>query len=101
MVLQKIIMKHRFKAVTAGNDMDMESRSYINNLSKLVKDKKVNIQLIDDAVKRILTKKFEMGLFDDPFKFSNKEREQQQWNNNENLAGRKINGGKKYCVVEK
>ena len=36
--------------------MDMESRSYINNLSKLVKDGKVNMQLIDDAVKRILEK---------------------------------------------
>ncbi len=55
------------EAVTAGSDMDMESRSYINNLSKLVKDGKVNPELIDDAVKRILIKKFEMGLFDDPF----------------------------------
>src|SRR5664279_2669979 len=69
------------EAVTAGNDMDMESRSYINNLSKLVKDSKVKIELVNDAVKRILTKKFELGLFEDPFKFSNKQREQQQWNN--------------------
>ena len=89
------------KAITAGNDMDMESRSYINNLSKLVKDGKVNMQLVDDAVKRILRKKFEMGLFDDPFKFSNKEREQQQWNNTRKPGGRKINGRKKYRVVEK
>jgi beta-glucosidase len=64
-----------FSAITAGSDMDMESRCYKDNLAQLVKDKKVSIAIIDDAVKRILTKKFELGLFDDPFKFINKERE--------------------------
>src|SRR6476619_236601 len=78
------------KAITAGNDMDMESRSYIKNLSKLVKEGKVRMELIDDAVRRILRKKFEMGLFDNPFRFCNKEREQQQWNNAENLKAEKI-----------
>ena len=73
------------KAVMAGSDMDMESRSYINHLSQLVREGKVKVEVINDAVRRILRKKFEMGLFDDPFKFCNKEREQQQWNNSENL----------------
>ena len=63
-------------AITAGSDMDMESRCYKNNLAQLVKDKKVPLALIDDAVKRILQKKFELGLFDDPYKFCNAEREQ-------------------------
>ncbi len=63
-------------AITAGCDMDMESRCYKNNLAQLVKDKKVPVALIDDAVKRILRKKFELGLFDDPYKFCNAEREQ-------------------------
>ena len=57
------------QAANAGSDMDMESRSYIQNLAKLVKDGKVKMTVIDDAVKRILKKKFEMGLFDDPYKF--------------------------------
>lgn len=73
------------KAVIAGSDMDMESRSYIQNITKLVKDGKVKLSLIDDAVRRILQKKFELGLFDDPYKFSIKEREDQQWNNQQNL----------------
>ena len=72
-------------AVTAGCDMDMESRSYIRNLAALVKAGKVSAVLIDDAVKRILTKKFEMGLFDDPYRFCNETRAAQQWNNAENL----------------
>ncbi len=80
-------------AANAGSDMDMESRSYIQNLSKLVKEGKVKITVIDDAVRRILRKKFEMGLFDDPFRFCNAEREKQQWDNKDNLvAARKIAG---------
>jgi beta-glucosidase len=70
-----------WKAVLAGNDMDMESRSYINNLSKLVKEGKVPMKVIDEAVRRILRKKFELGLFDDPYKFSNAERERKEMNN--------------------
>ncbi|MBK8054476.1 MAG: beta-glucosidase BglX [Saprospiraceae bacterium] len=62
-------------AITAGCDMDMESRSYKNNLAKLVEDGKVSVSLIDDAVKRILYKKFELGLFDDPFKYCNEKLE--------------------------
>lgn len=75
-----------FKAIIAGSDMDMESRSYINNLAQLVKDKKVPISVIDDAVRRILRKKFELGLFDDPFKFCNADRQKKQFNNPENLV---------------
>ena len=72
-------------AANAGSDMDMESRSYIQHLSKLVKEGKVKMTVVDDAVKRILKKKFEMGLFDDPYRFSDAEREKQQWNNAEHL----------------
>jgi beta-glucosidase len=73
-------------AVKAGSDMDMESRSYINHLEKLVKDKKVDVAVVDDAVRRILRKKFEMGLFDDPYKFSNEAREKEQFSNPAHLA---------------
>jgi beta-glucosidase len=72
-----------FNAITAGCDMDMESRCYKNNLAKLVEDGKVPVNLINDAVRRILLKKFEIGLFDDPFKYCNAEREQKELNNPE------------------
>lgn len=68
-------------AITAGSDMDMESRSYKDHLAQLVKEGKVKMQMVDDAVKRILRKKFELGLFDDPYRFSNAEREQKQLSN--------------------
>lgn len=68
-------------AIKAGSDMDMEGHSYTNHLAQLVKEGKVSVALVDDAVSRILTKKFEMGLFDDPYKFCNEERENQALNN--------------------
>ncbi len=68
-------------AITAGADMDMESRCYKNNLAKLISDKKISINLLDDAVKRILKKKFELGLFDNPYKYCNPLRETIALNN--------------------
>ncbi|PZR27301.1 MAG: beta-glucosidase BglX [Citrobacter freundii] len=65
------------KAIIAGSDMDMESNAYRHSLPQLIKDGKVDIALIDDAVKRILRKKFELGLFDDPYRFSSEQREKQ------------------------
>ncbi len=73
------------QAANAGSDMDMESRSYIQHLNKLVKEGNVKMTVIDDAVKRILKKKFEIGLFDDPFKFCDEAREKAQWNNTSHL----------------
>jgi len=72
-------------AINAGSDMDMESRSYINNLAKLVTDKKVSVATIDEAVRRILTKKYELGLFDDPYRFSNADREKTAMNTPEHV----------------
>jgi len=63
--------------------MDMESNSYRDHLAQLVKENKVPITLVDKAVKRVLYKKFELGLFDDPFKFCNPNREQKELNNPE------------------
>jgi len=62
-------------AITAGCDMDMESSAYVEFLPQLVKEGKVPEAMVDDAVRRILKKKFELGLFDDPFKFCDPERE--------------------------
>ncbi|HTD93056.1 MAG TPA: glycoside hydrolase family 3 N-terminal domain-containing protein [Chitinophagaceae bacterium] len=78
-MIQHGLVKDNYEAALAaikgGSDMDMESRSYKNHLATLVKEKKVPLALVDDAVRRILRKKFEMGLFDDPYRFSNAERE--------------------------
>lgn len=63
-------------ALQAGVDMDMQSGFYNDALPQLVKEGKIKETQIDAAVRRILQKKFELGLFDDPYRFSNPEREQ-------------------------
>lgn len=88
------------KAILAGCDMDMESRAYSAHLAALVKKKEVDIKLLDDAVRRILRKKFELGLFKDPYRFSNEAREQSIWNEKTHLdAARDM--GKKSIVLLK
>lgn len=71
-------------AITAGSDMDMESNAYRYHLAELVKEGKVAVDLIDDAVKRILHKKFELGLFEDPYRYSDEKRAEKVLNNPEN-----------------
>lgn len=84
-------------AITAGSDMDMESRCYKNNLAQLVKGGKVDIALVDDAVKRILRKKFELGLFDDPYRFLDADREKKEMNNPEHTKAAREVAAK--CIV--
>ena len=72
-------------AVVAGSDMDMESSLYVSKLVGLVKSGKVDIDLIDDAVKRILRVKYELGLFDDPYKYCNNERSIQELGSDQNM----------------
>ena len=62
-------------SAVAGSDMDMESYAYVNELASLVKEGKVKESYIDDAARRILRVKFELGLFDDPYKYCDEERE--------------------------
>ena len=64
-----------FKAIRAGLDMEMVSECYARNLVSLVKEGKVPVKLLDDAVRRILEQKYKLGLFDDPFRYCDAERE--------------------------
>ncbi|AZB29282.1 beta-glucosidase BglX [Chryseobacterium balustinum] len=88
------------KAINAGTDMDMESRAYMAELPKLVQEGKVDSKLIDDATRRILVKKFEMGLFDDPYRFSNEKRQKQQLNNQENRKFGREFGSKSIVLLK-
>ena len=79
------------KALTAGSDMDMESDAYHQQLVQLVQAGRVNVSLVDDAVRRILRKKFELGLFDNPYRFSDEKREKLVLNDPQNrVAARQM-----------
>lgn len=89
-----------FHCVMAGSDMDMESRAYKNNLIQLVKEGKVPESVINDAVSRILQKKFELGLFEDPFRFCDIEKEKANWNNQEHLEVARDMGRKSIVLLK-
>jgi beta-glucosidase len=62
-------------ALNAGVDMDMQAGFYQSSVAKLVKEGKVKQETVDLSVRRILHKKFELGLFDDPYRYCDAERE--------------------------
>ena len=74
-------------AVKAGSDMDMESHLYIKKIKELIESKKLDIELVDDAVSRILRVKFELGLFEDPYRYLDTDREKEVLYHPDNQKG--------------
>lgn len=62
-------------ALKAGVDMDMVSAAYMNYLKQSYDEGKVTLAQIDDACKRILDVKYDLGLFEDPYRYSDEKRE--------------------------
>ncbi len=73
-------------AVLAGSDMDMESSLYVSQLVGLVESGNIAEELLNDAVRRILRVKYELGLFEDPYKYCNQERSDSELASEENMS---------------
>ena len=54
------------KAILAGVDLDMTDGLYRKHLAGLIKTGRVPLAVVDEAVRRILRVKFELGLFERP-----------------------------------
>ncbi|WP_416307879.1 beta-glucosidase BglX [Neptunicella sp. SCSIO 80796] len=69
-------LKHAAQlAINAGVDMDMQGSAYSDNLQQLLNEGKVSQAKIDQAVRRILEMKYRLGLFDDPYRYSDNDRQ--------------------------
>ena len=64
-------------AVKNECDIDMEGGCYPSSLEELVKEGKVSEKEIDRSVRRILRLKYELGLFDDPYRYCDEQREKE------------------------
>lgn len=64
-------------ALRAGVDMDMVGGIYMTKLKKLLDEKKVTMAQIDDACRRILEAKYDLGLFEDPYRYNDEKREKE------------------------
>jgi len=54
-------------ALKAGVDMDMMSHGYDKYLEELVSEGRLPIEVVDEAVRRVLRVKFRLGLFENPY----------------------------------
>lgn len=55
------------EALMAGVDMDMSSGAYLDHVVELVRSGAIPMSIVDDAVRRILLVKFQLGLFEHPY----------------------------------
>lgn len=62
-------------AMNAGVDMDMMGSVFRLHLEELIKEDKVKQATIEDACRRILEAKYQLGLFEDPYRYCDVQRE--------------------------
>ena len=78
-----------YKAITAGVDDDLGASDYNKTIVELVNSKALPVSVLDEAVRRIVSLKFEMGLFDQPFVPESEILKDSEWQEHRALA-RKI-----------
>ena len=64
-------------AMKAGVDMDMVGGIYMRNLKKLLNEGRVTEAQVNDACRRILEAKYDLGLFEDPYRYNDEKREKE------------------------
>jgi len=62
-------------AIDAGIDMDMTSKVFVNLLPALVKKGVVDERLVNEATRKVLAAKYDLGLFNDPYAYFDETRE--------------------------
>lgn len=72
-------------ALEAGTDMDMMADIYLKKVPGMVRNNQLDIKILDEAVRRVLHLKADLGLFDNPYLYSDTEREKKDIRSEENL----------------
>ncbi|MCC6328169.1 MAG: glycoside hydrolase family 3 C-terminal domain-containing protein, partial [Acidobacteria bacterium] len=73
-------------ALNAGTNMEMVSRFYNKYGEQLLKDKRISMATVDEAVRNVLRVKFRLGLFDHPFADESREKNEVFKQANRDLA---------------
>ncbi len=88
------------KAVGAGLDMDMVSEGLLTTLGKSIKEGKITEKQINDACRRILKGKFQLGLFDDPYKYCDENRAKSEVFNAANRAEARSTAAQSFVLLK-
>lgn len=79
------------QAINAGTDMDMCSQGFVKTLEESVKEGKVSEETINTACRRILEAKYKLGLFANPYRYCDENRQKKEIFTAENrLAARNV-----------
>lgn len=74
-----------YKAFNAGIDIDMMSTAYSTNLKELIKEGRISEYQLDEKVLRLLHRKNQLGLFENPYGNANLQGESKEILKKENL----------------
>ena len=74
------------QSLEAGCDMDMMAEIYLRKVPELIRQGKLEQKYLDEAVRNVLRLKYQLGLFEDPYRYSQISREQQEVLTEENRA---------------
>ena len=64
-------------ALNAGVDMDMQGSTFFEFLKQSLEEGKVSEQQINQAARRVLALKYDLGLFEDPYRYLDEQREKE------------------------
>lgn len=87
-------------ALKAGNDMDMVGEGFLRTLQKSLEEGRITEADIDQACRRILKAKFELGLFDDPYRYCDLERAKNDIFTDENRQFARKVAGESYVLLK-
>ena len=73
-------------AINAGVEMDMVGEGFLSTLKKSVDEGRVSLEQIDNAVRLILNAKYDLGLFENPYKYCDANRQKTEIFNKQNRA---------------
>ncbi len=88
------------QALKAGVDMDMVGEGFLTTLKKSLDEGKVSIEEINRACTLILTAKYKLGLFADPFKYCDEERAKTRIFTTENRAFARVAATKSFVLLK-
>lgn len=88
-------------AINAGLDMDMVGEGFLTTLKKSVEEGKVSEETITTATRRILEAKHKLGLFDDPYRYSDESRPAADILTTENRAKAREAATKSFVLLKK
>ena len=87
-------------SLIAGIDMDMQGAVFYNYLKESLEEGKVTLRQIDAAVRNVLKLKADLGLFDDPYRYLDEQREEETVLSEEHME-HALDIGKKSLVLLK